>query len=63
MSVQKHDELCTDAAKHRHSFTFDQIKRFIGVEELGALTLFLCGDGGRSITGAALPVDGAWTSR
>lgn len=38
-------------------------KRFIGVEELGALTLFLCGEGGRSITGAALPVDGAWTSR
>jgi 3-hydroxybutyrate dehydrogenase len=37
-------------------------KRFAEVEELGALTVFLCGDGGRSITGTALPVDGGWTA-
>ncbi len=37
-------------------------KRFAEVEELGALTLFLCGPGGRSITGTALPVDGGWTA-
>jgi 3-hydroxybutyrate dehydrogenase len=35
-------------------------KRFAEVEELGALAVFLCGPGGRSITGAALPVDGGW---
>ena len=38
-------------------------KRFVEVEELGALAVFLCSDAGRSITGAALPVDGAWTAR
>jgi len=37
-------------------------KRFAEVDELGALAAFLCGPGGRSITGAALPVDGGWTA-
>ena len=38
-------------------------KKFASVEELGALTVFLCSDGGQSITGAALPVDGGWTAQ
>ena len=38
-------------------------KRFVEVEEIAALTLFLCGDAARSITGAAIPVDGGWTAR
>lgn len=38
-------------------------KRFVTVEELGALTVFLCLDAARSINGAALPVDGGWTSQ
>jgi len=37
-------------------------KRFAEVDELGALAAFLCGPGGRSITGTALPVDGGWTA-
>jgi 3-hydroxybutyrate dehydrogenase len=37
-------------------------KRFAEVGELGALAVFLCGPGGRSITGTALPVDGGWTA-
>lgn len=37
-------------------------KRFATVEEIGALTAFLCGPHGASITGAALPVDGGWTA-
>jgi 3-hydroxybutyrate dehydrogenase len=37
-------------------------KRFATVEEIGALTAFLAGPGGASITGAALPVDGGWTA-
>jgi 3-hydroxybutyrate dehydrogenase len=38
-------------------------KRFVETEELGALAVLLCSDAGRSITGAALPVDGGWTAR
>jgi 3-hydroxybutyrate dehydrogenase len=37
-------------------------KRFVQVEELGALAVFLSSDGAQSITGTALPVDGAWTA-
>src|SRR5215831_3524339 len=37
-------------------------KRFVTVEELGALSVFLASDAAASITGAALPVDGGWTA-
>lgn len=38
-------------------------KRFATVEEIGALTVFLAGPGGGSITGTALPIDGGWTAQ
>lgn len=38
-------------------------RRFVEVEEIAALALFLCTDHARSITGAAIPVDGGWTAR
>lgn len=38
-------------------------RRFIEVEEIATLALFLCGENARSITGAALPIDGGWTAR
>jgi 3-hydroxybutyrate dehydrogenase len=38
-------------------------RRFIEVEEIAALALFLCGEQARSITGAAIPIDGGWTAR
>jgi 3-hydroxybutyrate dehydrogenase len=37
-------------------------KRFVTVEELGALAVFLATDAAASITGIALPVDGGWTA-
>jgi 3-hydroxybutyrate dehydrogenase len=33
-------------------------KKFVTVEEVAALTLFLCGDAAASLTGAILPLDG-----
>lgn len=38
-------------------------KKFASVDELGALAAFLCSEGGQSITGTALPVDGGWTAQ
>jgi 3-hydroxybutyrate dehydrogenase len=37
--------------------------RFAEAREIGSLTMFLASDSGRSITGAALPVDGGWTAQ
>ncbi|WCL55344.1 3-hydroxybutyrate dehydrogenase [Gimibacter soli] len=38
-------------------------KRFVEVEELAALAVFLASDAGRSTTGSSLTMDGAWTAR
>ena len=37
-------------------------KRFVTVEEVAALALYLCRDEARSITGANLSIDGGWTA-
>ncbi|MFH0352343.1 MAG: 3-hydroxybutyrate dehydrogenase [Chromatiales bacterium] len=37
-------------------------KEFVTVEQLGALTVFLCGNEAAQITGAALAMDGGWTT-
>ncbi len=37
-------------------------KKFVKIEEVGALACFLCTEGAASITGAALPVDGGWVA-
>ena len=38
-------------------------KKFVTVEEVGALAVFLCSDGAASVTGTALSVDGGWTAQ
>jgi len=38
-------------------------KRFIEVEEVAALAVFLCGEMAKSITGTAIAIDGGWTAR
>jgi 3-hydroxybutyrate dehydrogenase len=37
-------------------------KKFVTVEEVAALTAFLCSEEAASITGAVLPIDGGWTA-
>lgn len=37
-------------------------KRFVETEELGALAVFLSSESAKSITGAAIPVDGGWSA-
>ena len=62
-----------DTAKAR-GITEDQVKRdvllaaqptkqFVTTEQIGALTVFLCGKDAAQITGASLPVDGGWTAQ
>ena len=37
--------------------------RFVAVEQVAALTAYLCSDDAASITGALLPIDGGWTAQ
>ncbi len=37
-------------------------KQFVKVEEVAALTAFLCSEGAKSITGAMLSIDGGWSA-
>lgn len=38
-------------------------RRFVEIEEVAALAVFLCGESARSITGAAIAIDGGWSAR
>lgn len=38
-------------------------KQFTTVEQIGDLVLFLCGEGGKNMTGAPLTLDGGWTAQ
>jgi 3-hydroxybutyrate dehydrogenase len=36
--------------------------RFVALDAVGAMVVFLCGPAGRDITGATLPIDGGWSA-
>jgi 3-hydroxybutyrate dehydrogenase len=38
-------------------------KRFVTVDEVAALAIFLCSEQAASLTGAVLPLDGGWTAQ
>jgi 3-hydroxybutyrate dehydrogenase len=37
-------------------------KQFVGVEDIGAMSVFLCSEAAGQITGTALSIDGGWTA-
>jgi 3-hydroxybutyrate dehydrogenase len=37
-------------------------KEFVGADDIGAMTVFLCSDAAAQITGTALSIDGGWTA-
>lgn len=39
------------------------IKQFVTVEAIGAMAIYLASDNASLISGAALPIEGAWTAQ
>lgn len=65
-------QIAARAAEHGHSVDHEiaaflsekqPLTEFSTPEQIGALTVFLCSDAARTITGIALPIDGGWTAR
>ena len=53
--------ISADEATRDYLATRQPSRRFIAPEGVAAMVAFLCGPGGRDITGATLPLDGAWS--
>jgi 3-hydroxybutyrate dehydrogenase len=54
--------LTREEAERRFFAAKQPTGRFISAEQVAALMVFLCGPDATDITGAALPVDGAWSA-
>jgi 3-hydroxybutyrate dehydrogenase len=51
-----------DAVKRDVLLSAQPTREFVTVDQVAALTAFICTDNATQITGAALPIDGGWTA-
>lgn len=56
------DGVTVEQARHDLLAEKQPLLQFTTPAQLGALTVFLCSDSAATMTGAALPIDGAWTA-
>jgi len=56
------ESLARDAAVKKFLAGKQPSGEFVETDNVAALIAFLCGDAGRDITGAALPIDGGWSA-
>jgi 3-hydroxybutyrate dehydrogenase len=61
-ALAKEGNLDRETAAHELLLAKQPSGRFVEVQELGELVVFLCSAAAANLTGAALPVDGAWTA-
>ncbi|EWY38301.1 3-hydroxybutyrate dehydrogenase [Skermanella stibiiresistens SB22] len=59
----KQSGISEEQAKHDLLAEKQPLLEFTTPAHLGALAVFLCGDAAATMTGIALPVDGAWTAQ
>ncbi|HEY9869946.1 MAG TPA: 3-hydroxybutyrate dehydrogenase [Candidatus Obscuribacterales bacterium] len=62
-ALAKRDNITTDEAAVKLLEEKQPSKRFVEIDQLGAITVFLCSEAAANVTGVSLPVDGGWTAR
>ncbi len=63
MIVRKRENIPVDRARIELLSEKQPSHEFATVEQLGALTVFLCSASAAEIRGVALPLDGGWTAQ
>ena len=61
--LQKKQDITFEDAKYQLVTAKQPLPEMMAPEQIGEFILFLCSDSARSITGSALPMDGAWTAQ
>lgn len=61
--IAQKDQLDFEQAKYNLVTTKQPLPEMMNPRQIGEFILFLCSDSARSITGASLPMDGAWTAQ
>ncbi|HEY2620966.1 MAG TPA: 3-hydroxybutyrate dehydrogenase [Acetobacteraceae bacterium] len=59
----KQEGTTVEEQKHRFLTEKQAMAEFSTPEEIGALTVFLCSEGAKTITGAPLSIDGGWVAQ
>ena len=62
-AIAKQQDIAFDEAKYKLVTAKQPLPEMMAPEQIGEFILFLCSDSARSITGSALPMDGAWTAQ
>jgi 3-hydroxybutyrate dehydrogenase len=62
-SIATNKNLSYDDAKYQLVTSKQPLPEMLAPRQIGEFVLFLCGGAARGITGAALPMDGAWTAQ
>ncbi|MEI7872415.1 MAG: SDR family oxidoreductase [Alphaproteobacteria bacterium] len=60
--MAEHEDLPRDDAVRAFMASRQPSGRFVAMDGVASLAAFLCGPGGRDITGAAIPIDGGWSA-
>tara|TARA_R110000744_G_scaffold84774_7_gene165953 strand:- start:3 stop:785 length:783 start_codon:yes stop_codon:yes gene_type:complete len=62
-AIAKKQDITFEDAKYQLVTAKQPLPEMMAPEQIGEFILFLCSDSARSITGSALPMDGAWTAQ
>lgn len=62
-TIAKQQNITFEQAKYQLVTAKQAVPEMMAPEQIGEFILFLCRDSARSITGSALPMDGAWTAQ